>query len=79
MSVLGALMLAYVFVKPAIDLSVPGQRSILEIGSPLAIAIFFGTLRAVLTFVQRTAEPRFFKRKPCVAEPGSLEATTLQR
>jgi len=79
MPMLGGATLSYVFVRSVIDLSVPGQRSILGIGPPLAIAIFFGILGAILMFLQRNAEPNFFKRKPYVAEPGSLESVTQQR
>ncbi len=69
----GGIALTYVFVKSISEMSEPGRRDILGLGPPLAIAIFFGILGIVLMVLQRIAEPEFFRRKPKVAPPGSLE------
>jgi len=69
---LGGAALTYVFVESLIDLSETGDRDILGIAAPLAIAIFFGILGLVLMLLQRFAEPAFFRCRPRVVEPGAL-------
>ncbi len=69
---IGGVTLTFIFVKSVIDLSEPGRRSILGLGPPVAIAIFFAILGLVLMVMQRAADPEFFRRKAQVAPPDAL-------
>ena len=76
MPFLGGVTLTYVLIKSISELAEPGKRDVLGMGPPLAIAIFFAILGVVVMVLQRIADPEFFKRKPSVAEPGSLAPKT---
>jgi amino acid transporter len=74
---LGGVILFYLLVKNAIELSNPANsesgNSWLGIGPPLLIAAFFLVLGLVLMAIQWRAVPSFFRRRPEVAPDGFLE------
>ncbi len=73
----GGLILFYLLVKNAIELSDPANsesgNSWLGVGPPLLIAVFFLLLGIVLMAVQWRKFPEFFRRKPEVVPAGFLE------
>jgi amino acid transporter len=75
--VLGGVILFYLLVKNAIELSDPANsesgNSWAGLGPPLVIAIIFMVLGVVLMFIQWRAIPDFFRKKPEVAPSGFLE------
>jgi amino acid transporter len=76
---LGALILTYVFIKSCIDLADPENStagtSWIGLGPPLVIGIGFLLMGVVLMVLWYLGGHReFFKRKPEVADVGSLEA-----
>ena len=64
----GGIMLTWVLVKSAIDLSKPENsasgNSWFGVGPPLVIGVGFMVLGVVLMLLQRRAEPEFWQRKP---------------
>ena len=75
---LGALILTYVFIKSCIDLADPENStagtSWIGLGPPLVIGIGFLLMGAVLMVLWYLGGHReFFRRKPEVADVGSLE------
>ncbi len=74
---LGGIILFYLLVKNAIELSDPANsesgNSWFGIGPPLVIAVFFLLLGVVLMWVQWRKFPAFFKRRPEVVPAGFLE------
>jgi amino acid transporter len=75
----GGLILAWLFIKSCIDLSRPANSesgaSWLGIGPPLVIGIGFLLFGGVLMLIWYSAGHRdFFRRKPEVADVGSLDA-----
>ena len=76
---LGGLILLYVLVKSCIDLSKPANSESgdawLGVGPPLFIGVGLMLFGVVLMLIWYFAGHReFFRRKPEVADPGSLEA-----
>jgi amino acid transporter len=76
---LGGLILAWLFIKSCIDLSKPANSesgsSWLGIGPPLVIGIGFLIFGGVLMVIwYATGHRDFFRRKPEVADVGSLDA-----
>jgi amino acid transporter len=73
---MGGLILTWVFVKSAIDLSDPANsesgNSWLGLGPPLVIALMFLLLGVVIMLLQWRVEPGFFRRK---AETAPSEVT----
>jgi amino acid transporter len=76
---LGGIILTYVLVRSAWDLSKPENSesgdSWLGVGPPLVIGVglmLFGVVLMLIWYSQGHRE--FFRRKPEVADPGSLEA-----
>jgi amino acid transporter len=73
----GGLMLAGIFAKSCYDLSKPENsesgNSWFGLGPPLVIGAGFLLLGVVLMLYWRFAHPRFFERKPEVADPALLE------
>jgi amino acid transporter len=74
---LGGVILFYLLVKNAIELSDPANsesgNSWLGIGPPLLIATIFMVLGVVLMVIQWRKVPAFFKRKAEVVPAGFLE------
>jgi amino acid transporter len=76
----GAAILGFLFVRAALDLADPDVSytgsSILGIGTPLAIGLFFLALGAVLVVLWRLGgHERFFSRRPFEAvEPEAAES-----
>lgn len=72
---LGALSLAYIFIRSCSDLSKAdaGETKVFGIGGPLVIGIGGLLLGVVLMFLWNVKNPAFFKRKPEVADPALLE------
>jgi amino acid transporter len=74
---LGGVILFYLLVKNAIELSNPANsesgNSWLGIGPPLLIAAFFLVLGIVLMVIRWRRVPSFFKRRAEVAPAGFLE------
>jgi amino acid transporter len=74
---LGGVILFYLLVKNAIELSDPANsesgNSWFGIGPPLLIAAAFMVLGVVLMVVQWSKVPAFFRRKPDVVAAGFLE------
>jgi amino acid transporter len=82
--VLGGAILTWVLIKSIIDLSKPENSesgdSWLGVGPPLVIGVGLMLFGVVLMFWWYGAGHReFFRRKPEVAEPGSLEAPPPSR
>ena len=74
----GGLMLAGIFVKSCYDLSKPANSesgdSWFGLGPPLVIGVGFLLLGVVLMLIWwRFGHPRFFERKPEVADPSLIE------
>jgi hypothetical protein len=71
-------MLAGIFAKSCYDLSKPENsesgNSWFGLGPPLVIGVGFLLLGVVLMLYWRFAHPRFFERKPEVADPALLES-----
>jgi amino acid transporter len=75
---LGGLMLAGVFVKAYFDNKDPADAysgGFLGFGAAVAIGIGLILFGVVLMIICNVIYPKFFKRKPEVAEPGILEGT----
>jgi amino acid transporter len=74
---LGGLILFYLLVKNAIELSDPANsesgNSWFGVGPPLLIAAFFMVLGVALMVVQWRKVPAFFRRRPEVVPAGFLE------
>jgi amino acid transporter len=74
---LGAVILAWAFVKSIIDLSDPANSesgdSWFGLGPPLVIGILFGILGIVLMLLQWRANPAFFRRPLEVAGDDALD------
>jgi amino acid transporter len=74
---LGGVILFYLLIKNAIELSDPANsesgNSWAGLGPPLVIAIVFMVLGVVLMAVQWKKVPDFFRRKPEVVPAGFLE------
>jgi amino acid transporter len=74
---LGGVILFYLLIKNAIELSDPANSesgdSWFGLGPPLVIAVFFLVLGLVLMVIQWRALPDFFRRKPEVVPAGFLE------
>jgi amino acid transporter len=74
---LGGVILFYLLVKNAIELSNPANsesgNSWFGVGPPLLIAAFFMVLGVVLMVVQWNKVPEFFRRRPKVVPAGFLE------
>ena len=71
---LGASLLAYLFVRSLIDLSDPGASysggSVFGLGLPLVVGLGFLVLGAVFMVVWRAVgNERFFDRRPEVVDP----------
>jgi hypothetical protein len=72
----GALIMAAVFVKAFHDYSQTGAgyaKPILGIQVPIVIGIGSLLLGVVVLFLVQPAFPEFFRRRPEVAAPGTLE------
>ena len=78
---LGGAMLTYIFVKALITYSNPAETetgvSFLGVGVPVAIGVGLILVGVVVMVWANIAYPRFFKRKPEVADPGILEGTVV--
>ena len=76
---LGALILAWVFIKSCIDLANPENSesgdSWLGLGPPLVIGVGFLLFGVVLMFLQQRANPEFFRRRPEVVGPDGKAIT----
>ena len=76
---LGALILAWVFIKSCIDLADPENSesgdSWFGLGPPLVIGLGFLLFGVVLMFLQQRADPEFFRRKPEVVGPDGKAIT----
>jgi amino acid transporter len=74
---LGAIILAWAFVKSIIDLSDPANSesgdSWFGLGPPLVIAIVFGLLGIALMLLQWRANPDYFRRPIEVAQDDALD------
>ena len=78
---LGGAMLTYIFVKALITYSNPAETetgvAFLGVGVPVAIGVGLILVGMVVMVWANIAYPRFFKRKPEVADPGILEGTVV--
>jgi amino acid transporter len=79
---LGGLMLAAIFVKAFHDYNTTSTDinytgGVFGIGTPVAIGVGGLLLGVVLMVWAMFVYPRFFKRKPEVADPGILEGTVI--
>lgn len=78
---LGGLMLTFIFVKALITYSDPAEtetgESFLGVGIPVAIGVGLILLGAVVMIWANVVYPKFFKRKPEVADPGILDGTVV--
>jgi amino acid transporter len=78
---LGGAMLTYIFVKALITYSNPAETetgvAFLGVGVPVAIGVGLILVGVVVMIWANFAYPRFFKRKPEVADPGILEGTVV--
>lgn len=77
---LGGLMLAGIFVKAFSDYNTTSTEvnytgGVFGIGTPVAIGVGLLLLGVVVMVFAQFAYPKFFKRKPEVADPGVLEGT----
>jgi amino acid transporter len=77
----GGLALAFIFVKALITYSDPAETEtgtgFLGIGVPVALGVGLILLGVVVMVAANVAYPKFFKRKPEVADPGILEGTVV--
>ncbi len=80
---LGGAMLAYIFIKAFITYKNPAETetgtAFLGFGVPVAIGVGLILLGVVVMIWANFAYPKFFKRKPEVADPGILEGTVVGR
>jgi amino acid transporter len=79
---LGGLMLTGIFIKAFHDYNTTSTvvnytGGIAGFGTPVAIGVGLIVLGAVLMIFANFVYPRFFKRKPEVADPGILEGTVV--
>ena len=78
--VLGGLMLTYIFIKAFIDNKDPSAAEsggFLGVGAAVAIGVGLIVLGAIVMIFANFAYPKFFARKPEVADPGILEGTVI--
>jgi amino acid transporter len=78
---LGATILAYVFVKATIEYSASDggyAKAVLGIGSPVIITIIMILLGIALLIYQHVTQPEFFTRKPEPVDP-EIAATVTHR
>lgn len=78
---LGGLALAFIFVKALITYSDPAETetgtAFLGVGVPVAIGVGLILLGVVVMVFANVAYPKFFKRKPEIADPGILDGTVV--
>jgi amino acid transporter len=78
---LGGAALAYIFIKALITYSNPAETetgtAFLGVGVPVAIGVGLILVGVVVMVWANLAYPKFFKRKPEVADPGILEGTVV--
>jgi len=79
---LGGLMLAGIFVKAFSDYNTTSTEvnytgGVFGVGTPVAIGVGLLLLGVVVMVFAQFAYPKFFKRKPEVADPGILEGTVV--
>ena len=78
---LGGAALTFIFVKALITYSNPAETetgtAFLGVGVPVAIGVGLILVGIVFMVWANVAYPRFFKRKPEVADPGILEGTVV--
>ncbi len=78
---LGGLMLAFIFIKAFITYQNPEEtvtgKAFLGFGVPVAIGVGLILVGIVFMLWANFAYPKFFKRKPEVADPGILEGTVV--
>ncbi len=77
---LGGLMLTGIFIKAFSDYNTTSTvvnytGGVAGIGTPVAIGVGLLLFGVVLMVIANVVYPKFFKRKPEVAEPGILEGT----
>jgi hypothetical protein len=74
-------MLTYIFVKALVTYSNPAETetgvAFLGVGVPVAIGVGLIVVGLLFMIWANIAYPRFFKRKPEVADPGILEGTVV--
>ena len=78
--VLGGLMLTYIFIKAFIDNKSPSSAysgGFLGVGAAVAIGVGLILLGVVVMIFANFAYPKFFARKPDVADPGILDGTVV--
>jgi amino acid transporter len=78
---LGAVILAYVFVKATIEYSASDggyAKAVLGVGSPVVITIVMIVLGLALLLYQHLTQPDFFKRRPEPVDP-EIAATVTHR
>ncbi len=78
---IGGLILAYIFVKAYITYKNPAEtetgKAFLGFGVPVAIGVGLILLGVVVMVWANLVYPKFFKRRPEVADPGILEGTVI--
>ncbi|HVC07124.1 MAG TPA: APC family permease [Solirubrobacterales bacterium] len=78
---LGGAMLTYIFVKALITYSNPAETetgvAFLGVGVPVAIGVGLILVGVLFMVWANIAYPKFFKRRPEVADPGILEGTVV--
>jgi amino acid transporter len=78
---LGGAALAFIFVKALITYSDPAETEtgagFLGVGVPVALGVGLILLGVVVMVFANVAYPKFFKRKPEVADPGILDGTVV--
>ena len=78
---LGGAILAYIFIKAYITYKNPAETetgtAFLGFGVPVAIGVGLILLGVVVMIWANLVYPKFFKRRPEVADPGILEGTVV--
>jgi amino acid transporter len=78
---LGGVILAYIFIKAYITYKNPAETetgtAFLGFGVPVAIGVGLILLGVVVMIWANLVYPKFFKRRPEVADPGILEGTVV--
>ena len=78
---LGGAALAFIFIKALITYSDPAETEtgtgFLGVGVPVALGVGLILLGVVVMVFANVAYPKFFKRKPEVADPGILDGTVV--
>ena len=78
---LGGLILAFIFIKAYITYKNPAETetgtAFLGFGVPVAIGVGLILLGVVVMIWANFVYPKFFKRRPEVADPGILEGTVV--